>query len=714
MVKSKIYPEEIIYKEDKTIDDEDIGYASTLYSYTIFGIPLEIALGKEKYKTSSSISSSQKHDVVYYPIYLILHDEPKAKIGVFEVESHRVINIMDDEGDLDLTQGNVIIYATEKYLRNIIKTAEEMQSKKVDNDGEIEDIEKEKLKGETADKPGIVDLSEDNEEEDEEADVMRLKIPDAKLSAAVQTANTNLQNGIFAQNTSISNPPTLPEENAEESNILKLEYQESSKNTWIQKFTKNAQYGIIDNEGAGDCFFAVVRDAFHQIGKDTTVNKLRSILSKEATEDLFKTVKTLYFNFLAEFQEREKELKTIKKSSDILKKRIDNSEYKNERKQIIDEAKLYVDKFKKTKDEKEEAKEILDEYIYAKDIESLEQMREFILTRNYWADTWAISTLERLLNVKIIILSEEAYKHGDVDSVMQCGQLNDPILETAGNFKPDYYIITCYTGRHYKLVTYKEKNIFTFREIPYDIKALVVNKCMERNAGPYNLIKDFNEFKTKLGYINDENDEENEDEYLNKDIYDKDIVFVFHANSNAKPKSGMGSGEQIPSDNRLAFNALNKITDWRKMLDDSWAAPFTIESTRWNTVEHYFLGSQFKKGFPDFYQQFSLDSGSDISKDLELAKAAGGKSGKLKDRILRESKIKMDPDFYEMGVNPRNQMERKKALTAKFSQNLDLKDALLNTQQAKLVHFIRGKEPEPDIMLMKLRKELQQVNGVSR
>ena len=44
-----------------------------------------------------------------------------------------------------------------------------------------------------------------------------------------------------------------------------------------------------------------------------------------------------------------------------------------------------------------------------KDITNLEKFREFMLTSSYWADTWAISTLERLLNVKVILLSEESY-----------------------------------------------------------------------------------------------------------------------------------------------------------------------------------------------------------------------------------------------------------------------------------------------------------------
>ena len=43
-------------------------------------------------------------------------------------------------------------------------------------------------------------------------------------------------------------------------------------------------------------------------------------------------------------------------------------------------------------------------------------------------------------------------------------------------------------------------------------------------------------------------------------------------------------------------------------------------------------------------------------------------------------------------------------LYLKFCQNPDLKNTLKHTHSAKLIHFIRGHEPDADILLMKLRK----------
>ena len=258
----------------------------------------------------------------------------------------------------------------------------------------------------------------------------------------------------------------------------------------------------------------------------------------------------------------------------------------------------------------------------------------------------------------------------------------------------------------FKLATYKDKRLLRFSEVPYDIKVLVINKCMEQNAGPFYLIQDFRNMKTQLG-LNPNEGEPDSDDDLNEDsLLDKDTTFVFHSHASGRPPAGKGSGEKIPDAKLHEFNLLNKERDWRKKLDDSWPAPFMIDKKRWSTVEHYLLGAQYKKGFPDFYHQFSLDSGTDFAKDLALAKIAGGKTGKTKDRVLRESKVKVDPDFFGLGVNPRHVEERRIALHAKFTQNMDLLKMLKETKQAKLVKFVRGRRGEPDEQLMKLRKDL--------
>ena len=108
---------------------------------------------------------------------------------------------------------------------------------------------------------------------------------------------------------------------------------------------------------------------------------------------------------------------------------------------------------------------------------------------------------------------------------------NDIELEKRGKFEPEFYIILEYNGYHYKLVGYKKKQIFKFRELPYDIKKMVTDKCMEKNAGIFSIIPDFQKFKasTTKEVIKEAVYEDISESKL-RGLYNDDIVFQFYSN----------------------------------------------------------------------------------------------------------------------------------------------------------------------------------------
>jgi predicted NAD-dependent protein-ADP-ribosyltransferase YbiA (DUF1768 family) len=341
---------------------------------------------------------------------------------------------------------------------------------------------------------------------------------------------------------------------------------------------------------------------------------------------------------------------------------------------------------------------------YTENIDTLEKFKKKIKSCEFWAETWAISTLERVLNVKFIILSSEAYKNDDLSNVMQCGQLNDNILQNMGVFNPEFYIIVDYTGDHYKLVGYKKKSILKFKEIPYDVKKMITDKCFEKNAGVFSIIPDFQKFKasTKKRVIEEAQYEDLNEAKL-RGLYDDNIVFLFYSKSNDKNLPGKGSGEKIPNEILKDFAELATIPQWRKKLSNFWVQPFVLDNHKWASVEHYYQASKFKKNNPNFYLSFSLDSGTELSKDPAIAKGAGGKSGKYKGELIRPKQVEIDPDFF----GSRNKKEIYAAQFAKFTQNEDLKKLLLLTDNAKLEHYRRGQEPEVFEELMLIRDKIR-------
>jgi predicted NAD-dependent protein-ADP-ribosyltransferase YbiA (DUF1768 family) len=689
MVKSQLV-DEVNYNELKEIEEEDDEYSAPIYDYKLHGKDIEIGLGKPKHTYS-------RYGIVYFPVYLIVNSELVSKIGVFEIEDKKMIDVLDDDGDIKLDKKHLLFFISKDYLMDKLGTEEKAP-------------EPVQTPEETAVSAGeIIDLGAELLDEADLDDVAVLIIPPEKKSITTEIAEKTLKDGIFEENKTVTILPMLQEESKEQSDQIKKEFEESTKNNWLQNFRRNNNYGIINNEGGGDCFFAVIRDAYKQIGKETTVEKLRALLANEATEEMFEQSRMLYTATLAELQEKEHEMKGIKSVMDQLKRRVEKTRGTTNQAQeaeIIKSVKGESVKYNRLREDKKQAQNLMKEFAHMEGIDTLEKFRQFILTSNYWADTWAVSTMERLLNVKVIILSSDSYASGDMDSVMKCGQLNDTELEKKGTFDPDFYIMTSYDGNHYMLVSYKEKRIFKFSELPYDIKIMVITKCLEKNAGPYYLIKDFRNLKTRLGLSEDEGKPHKpEDDYLNTDLYDNKTTLMFHQNSDGGSKAGKGSGET--TDNVLKYKRLNSIKDWRRMLDDTWMVPFTVDGNKWNSVTHYFLASQFKKGFPDYFLKYAVESNSPISASVKAAKEEyANVLKKKKSLLLPDANIIIDPDFFTIRENPLFETERKKALDAKFGQNLDVKQALLETQEAKLVHFERGKEPPSDMLLMRLRREI--------
>lgn len=685
MVQSRISTS-VKYEEKRNIEQEDIGYESQMYEYTHNNRTFEIALGKQHYKENGSIT--------YQYFYIVINEQPMGKIGVFEIKSSDYLNSLDKEGDVDLTKGNVLFFEfADKVIDNLLRKYMPTSDSESDTEQEVNEEEDTEIE---------MDITK-------EQDVLDVKVPPPTKESLEERQHLDkiLDDGIFIVDETAKQPVVLSEETREDADTIKRDFKTGTKNNWIENFMHNNHYDIVETDDKGDGFFATLREAFLQIGKKTTVQKLRAALAKEVTDDQFMQYRTLYLNIVSELQMVEKTIKDNKNTMQELKKRLSNAS-KEDSPKIREEAKTLLQMDKDTMAMKLTLNDILREFQFMKEIETKNDFQKYVQTSSFWVDTWAISTLERILSIKVIILSKRSFQSDELDNVLQCGQLNDNYLEKQGHFSPEYYIMTCYSGEHYELVTYKNKRIFKFSEVPYGVKSLIVNKCLERNSGPYYLIQDVRRFKESLGIDSDVGSPEEEEIPPASDLemYDPTTIFVFHSKSDAKQLAGKGHKEKIDTGRISEFGVLNKdkiCTDWRRKLDDTWEAPFNVEGKRWNTVEHYVLGSQYKKGFPDFFHKFSLSTESDISKDVTIARAAASKSGKLKDTQLRPKNVKPDLDYED---KERKAIERKTAVTAKFSQNQDLLKVLKETKNAKLVHFLRGQPSVTDEILMRVRSEL--------
>ena len=677
---------EVVYKENQKIDEEDIGYNTQVYELDLpkSGGTISVVLGKPKYIFSAK-------NIVFFPIYAVHRSKVRSQIGVFEVESEKLLNIYKN-GEVDsskLYPPLFYSFSTDSYLATLDANPKLYGS--VSPPTETNKVEP---------------ILENEIREDRHLD---LSVKPSSISKSFSDAKK--QKDIFDVVPGFDSQEPLEEETKEMADKERKDYKESARNSWMEKYMRNNHYRIHEVETNGDCFFAVVRDAFADIGKKTTVDKLRTSLVAEMTDEIFQEYRQVYLSFVDEIRDLKRDLESIENTLKAYKKRAkqnidmttaDTAALLKESKSILEEKRMLEKKIKETEELKS---------MYTGDLErvdTLEKMRNYIMTSSFWADTWSISTLERVLNVKFILFSENAFStegEPDMDGVLLCSEVSKELQERQ-TFSPDYYIMATYSGDHYKLISYKSRKIFQFREVPYDVKILVLNRCLARMSGAFYMIQDFRNWKTKFGIDEDEGaPDDYEDAPGAGELFQLETKFVFSAKArSAKP--GKATGEKILAANVSKYAGLNKdkYENWRRMLDDEWSgSPIIVQGHKWSSVAHYMQGVQYKNTHPDVYLMFSLDSDPDskLAKDVKAAKAFKGEvreEGEKKKRVIAP-----DMDFDE----ERREEERAVALKSKFLDNADMRTVLKLTKDALLLHKEgTGTPPIADAGLMKIRLQI--------
>jgi hypothetical protein len=699
---------EVTYKENNTIDPEDLGHKSQVYELDVKdGGTISVVLGKPKYIYTSK-------NIIFFPIYAVRRSKIRAQIGVFEVKSVNLLNVYK-QGEVDvsrLEQPLLYSFATSGYLAKLDADPLLFSTASITSVTNVPQQDDDKIS------PIL------EQEMEEDARHLSLSVDKSRLSKVFQAATDETAENLLEEMADFEpEMEPLEEETKAAADKERAEYKESARNTWIEKYMRNNQYRIHEVESNGDCFFAVVRDALASIGKKTTVDKLRTALSLEMTDDIFHRYRQVYLSFVDELQSLKRDLtaatKTLKEFKARAKQNGDRTTADTA--ELINQSKE-LERTKKQLDAKiKETEELRNTYTGdMSKIDTLEKMRHHVLTTSFWADSWAVSTLERLLNVKFVLFSQEAFDQSDLDGVFLCSEVSKELQERQ-TFTPDYYILSTFSGNHYRLVSYKSRKIFAFREVPYDVKMLVLNRCLSRASGIYYMIQDFRNLKTKFGIDEDEGAPEDYSDSPNAgELFDANTAFVFYSKSDKSVKPGKGDGEKILPEDVAKYAALGTkaFSDWRKMLDDEWdKTQLTIDGKKWTSVTHYMQGVRYKKTHPNVYAMFSLDDDPDstLATSVKDAKAFKGLAKEMAEpeKEVNEKKTKKPAANKKVQIiapdldfdDAREAEERSVALKSKFLNNADLRTMLKMTHTALLLHKGKTGEPaKPDDELMRVRR----------
>jgi len=629
------YNNNVFYNEYEDVYDDDDDLDSLVFRYNLMGEDCDITLGRRKIQKG----------IPFYPIYLVLPNSNSLKrIGIIELDPNKN-NYYDHNGILDLTK----VVPRWFYFVNrdfILQNENYDDNKFIHGSGKSNKI---------------------------------YEIPDIRKDIFVQSLFTIL-------------PPNLPQESKDDAIKERNKYIDKSSNKWIQKFMKNMNYSIEDNEGGGDCFFATIRDAFSSIGQHTNVSKLRKKLANYATDEVFHNYRFFYDSILNEMTDCHKKLKNLEEKYLKLKQNMATATNDSIKKTIYNEGKTVYSDILKIRNELEVSKQLIQEFQFIKNTKSLHDFKKLIQSSQYWAETWAIETLEELLNIKFIILSSENYNKGDFNNVLLSFSSSNNSLDI---FNPEFYIILDHTGNHYKLIGYKNHFIFSFKEIPFDLKKIIKNKCLENLGGNFDKIPQFSHYSNKKSGGKDQLS----NTFWSSNLFDNSVVFIFNSSDDLP---GKAPGESISNQKVIEFSFLAQIPNWRKKLCNNWIAIIDLDKKHWASVEHYLQANKFKNTCPEFYHTFSLESKSTLSQKPELAIGAGSSSGKYLGNQIRPLNCSIDTQY-----NIDKFLE--KALTAKFMQHPDLKRILIETKNAKLMEYRRGKQPILAETLMLVRKKIESI-----
>ena len=457
MVVSKI-DGSIDYPDSKFVDPDDLDYDAQLYQIELFpNLEVVIALGKVKYTYVDK-------NVLYIPVYLTDDGEVLVQIGVYEFPANIYTSLLDEDNDFDISLLENPLPLTYKFVNEsfVRKQINKKKPKTPPLPIPPEDID-------VSSTIDVVPTGESESKKDEDS---------VELSKDSRVPNKQtIVEELFEEDD--DERPVIKEEIIAEEAQQEENFKEHRGHNWIEKFMRNENYAIIDNEGKGDCLFATIRDSYSGIGKQISVEQLRKIASDAATPKVFADFKEQYDMYARMVQQLGARLTELQGENRRFKKQYQETKDRDAKVQIIAKSKPVVKEFKRARKEKKGASEMLHEFRWMRGVDTLDKLKKKMRMCNFWAETWTIQTLENILNVKLIILSSDNYENGDLDNVLQCGDMVPESIEKKGEFKPKYYMILDYTGDHYKLITYKQKRIFEFKDIPLKLKKMIIDKCME-------------------------------------------------------------------------------------------------------------------------------------------------------------------------------------------------------------------------------------------
>jgi len=161
-------------------------------------------------------------------------------------------------------------------------------------------------------------------------------------------------------------------------------------------------FSIMPNSGGGDCLFLCYEMAIKSLNVSTSVEELRSIVAESVGEDQFSVLKIIY----------------------------DEAARENE----------YT---------------VLQDYNFMRGVETLEDLRRNMKTREYWGDEMAIRALEEASGISLCVVTKDQSNKTIIADKMDADQTVDS----------KRHLIVLLENSHYQVIKYKNDIVLDWEEL---------------------------------------------------------------------------------------------------------------------------------------------------------------------------------------------------------------------------------------------------------
>ena len=457
-ITSNINPE-IVYEYNSKINRIDHNYDSKIYTVMIGKTNYEITLGRTIFRKGTPKS------VFYYNIYLVLNQQTE-KIGLFEIEYDiYVLNELFINNEINFKVLNKPLFYPDQFKKHFphLNIANFNKKNKI-----VDDLFKPKKL--QLDIPADQDIKLSN--------VNEIYEPEQLQEKSITNINTNkdlideqIEEISMQEQGEKSKEKMLPEETFEEYQKIQSSFVKRNEDNWIQKRMKNRNYRIIDNAEDDTSLFEAISKALDD--EDITSERLREYIVEIISEQEYLKYKKTLSNLKEELRNLEKKIASIKEPEER------NPEGDN----LIlkfNKQREKADTVKKLKEAFKHKEAYLKNMSFMDNVNSLDELKSIIMTDEYWGDNFAISLLESLMTdekIKIIVFLEDMQKYNEESKIVSCNNYNSIDLNTQKSVKPKKYIILSLTETRYRLVTYRNKSLLSFKELPYGLKRRLIDNC---------------------------------------------------------------------------------------------------------------------------------------------------------------------------------------------------------------------------------------------